>query len=70
MANYSQYWFDVESGLLYSANYKYQVQENIITGKYRIVFSGAKEWNKQAKRVRYYEQKPKDKNICLTVRSI
>jgi hypothetical protein len=70
MANYSSYWFDVESGLLTSANYKYQVQTNIITDKYRIVFTGVREWNKQAKRVRYYDNKPQDKNICLTVRSL
>ena len=69
MANYSQYWFECEGGLLSSGNYRFSVQNNIITDKYKIVFTGTREWNKQVKTARYYSSKPTDKNICLTVRS-
>ncbi len=70
MNTYKDYWFETEAGLLYSANYKYSIQQNIITDKYKVIFTGTKDWNKTAKVVRYYDTKPSDKNICLTVRSI
>lgn len=70
MKNYPLYWFAIETGLLYSANYQYSVEHNIITDKYRIVFTGTKNWNNKVRKVRYYSTKPEDKNICLTSRSI
>lgn len=68
--SFRQYWFESEKGLLMSANYGYSIQQNIITDKWKIVFYGTKEWNKQVKKVRYYQDKPQDKNVCLTVRSV
>lgn len=63
-------WKTEEKGLLNSANYSYEVLKNEDNNKYKLVFNGTRNWNKKVKVVRYYKNKPEDKNICLTVRSL
>jgi hypothetical protein len=70
MKTYRLYWFPIEGGKLTGGNYAYSVEHNIITDKFKIVFTGLQTWNKHIKQVRYYNNMPTDKNICLTTRSI
>jgi hypothetical protein len=63
-------WQNLDNGTLMTGNYRYDVLKNEITGKYKLVFTGLRNWNKNVKVVRYYPTAPKNENICLTVRSL
>jgi hypothetical protein len=63
-------WQSLDNGYLSSFNYSYEVLKNEGTGKYKVIFKGRRTWNQLVKVVRYYNNAPTDKNICLTVRSI
>lgn len=67
-------WQSIETGLLMSAKYGYEIFEsdNLFEKgiSYKVVFTGRMNWNKWFKTVRYYKSNPQNINFGLTVRSI
>ena len=61
-------WQSVETGLLMSAKYGYEILNS--GDSWKVVFTGKKEWNAKFKQVRYYSKNPQQINFGLTVRGI
>lgn len=61
-------WQSIETGLLMSAKYAYNILQ--AGDKFKVIITGVKDWNKRVKQVRYYSTNPQNINFGLTVRTI